>query len=333
MDAVISFAKENPICAFFYVLGGFTFLKFAIKTLVVFGETFILPGTNLTKFGAGKGAWAVVTGASDGIGREYAIQLARKGFNILVVARNETALESVTGEIASGTKGKVQSKTVILDVSKPDHRGWEQLEQVLNGIQVGILVNNVGKSHTYPVYFAESEPFELSDILAVNVGATVRITRMVLPGMVKRKTGLVLNIGSFSGIVPSPMLATYSGSKAFIDTFSTALAEEVRKHGITVQCVNPYFVVSKMSKIRTSSIMIPTPDAFVSASLNRVGLAGGARFVSRPAGSAPYWSHSLLEYFVGMLGWKQATVIYTHELHKGIRKRVDKKLAREAKAQ
>lgn len=88
-----------------------------------------------------------------------------------------------------------------------------------------------------------------------------------------------------------------------------------------------------MSKIRKPTVMIPTPDAFVRASLNSVGLAGGARFVGRPAGSAPYWSHSLLEYFIGVLGWKQATVVYTHELHKSIRKRVDKKLAREAKAQ
>ena len=161
---------------------------------------------------------------------------------------------------------------------------------------------------------------------------------------------MVLNIGSFSGIVPSPMLATYSGTKAFIDTFSTSLAEEVKKHGVTVQCINPYFVVSeitkpsvaatdpslkvsKMSKIRKPSVMIPTAAAFVRASLDKIGLSGGARFVGRPAGSAPYWSHSLLEYFVGILGWKQATVVYTHELHKSIRKRVDRKLAREAKAQ
>ena len=126
--------KENPIPAFFYALGGLTFLKFAVKTLIVFSETFILPGTNvsvtirvsataahnpnhqLKDFGAEKGSWAgkeirnflhigiltrwlVITGASDGIGREYSIQLAKKGFNVLVVARNEAALKSVTDEI------------------------------------------------------------------------------------------------------------------------------------------------------------------------------------------------------------------------------------------
>jgi len=330
---VISFVKGNPVPAFFYALGGITFLKFVIKTLVVLSETFVLPGTNLKKFGAGKGGWAVITGASDGIGREYSIQLAQKGFNVLVVARNETALKSVIDEIASDTKGRVQCKAIILDVSKPDHGGWEQFEEALGGIHVGVLVNNVGRSHAHPVYFTESEPSEISDIIGINVAATVRITRMVLPGMVNRKNGLVLNIGSFSGIVPSPMLATYSGTKAFVDTFSTALAEEVKNHGVTVQCINPYFVVSKMSKIRKPTTMIPTATAFVRASLSKIGLSGGARFVGRPAGSAPYWSHSLLEYFVGVLGWKQATVVYTHELHKSIRKRVDRKLAREAKTQ
>ena len=126
--------KTNPVPAFFYALGCLTFLKFVVKTLVVFGETFILPGTDvsvvtcvptvvshnfnyqLKKFGAGKGSWAgkescnflcdvrltgrlVITGASDGIGREYAIQLAKKGLDVLVVARNEIALKSVTDEI------------------------------------------------------------------------------------------------------------------------------------------------------------------------------------------------------------------------------------------
>ena len=202
-------------------------------------------------------------------------------------------------------------------------------------------------SHQCQCYRTDHEndtPWDGQKVLPVLTHATV----VCLPSA--RKNGLVLNIGSFSGIVPSPMLATYSGTKAFTETFSTALADEVQQHGIIVQCINPYFVVSgtpaarrqrpdsspqvsKMSKIRKPSVMVPMPAAFVRASLNKIGLSGGARFVGRPSGSAPYWSHSLLEYLVGVLGWKQATVVYSHELHKSIRKRVDRKLAREAKAQ
>lgn len=101
------------------------------------------------------------------------------------------------------------------------------------------------------------------------------------------------------------MLATYSASKAFLDTFSTALAEEMKKDGVLVQCLNPYFVVSyhphfgrlpvfivlqvsKLSKIRKPSLMIPTPAAFVRASLSKVGLSGGSRFTGKLVFYKPY---------------------------------------------
>jgi NAD(P)-dependent dehydrogenase (short-subunit alcohol dehydrogenase family) len=112
-----------------------------------------------------------------------------------------------------------------------------------------------------PVYFVDTPKQELGDILKINIAGTLRITSAVLPGMISlyvlpihavvdghnfwpyRKYGLILNVGSFAGAVPSPMLATYSGSKSFLATFSSALAEEVRAHNITVQNLNTYFVV------------------------------------------------------------------------------------------
>jgi 17beta-estradiol 17-dehydrogenase / very-long-chain 3-oxoacyl-CoA reductase len=124
-----------------------------------------------------------------------------------------------------------------------------------------MTVNNVGKSHTMPTYFAETMDQENEDIVTINVAGTVRVTRAVLPGMIQRsviplfaytttdrevdhrKRGLILNVGSFAGQVASPMLATYSGTKAFVSTFTCALAEEVRAHNIVVQNLNTYFVV------------------------------------------------------------------------------------------
>lgn len=111
-----------------------------------------------------------------------------------------------------------------------------------------------------PVYFHETSREEMSDIVALNVNATLRVTYSILPGMIKRygrmyslltrkkllfhsKRGLILNIGSFAGAIPSPMLATYSGTKAFLSTFTSALAEEVKSHNIIVEHVNTYFVV------------------------------------------------------------------------------------------
>ena len=124
-----------------------------------------------------------------------------------------------------------------------------------------LAVNNVGSSHTMPVYFYETPKKEMSDIIAININGNLRITYSILPGMIKRygrqgillictqtncfisKRGVILNIGSFAGSVPSPMLATYTGTKAFLSTFTSALAEEVKSHNIIVEHVNTYFVV------------------------------------------------------------------------------------------
>lgn len=112
-----------------------------------------------------------------------------------------------------------------------------------------------------PVYFHQTPPQEVDDILQINIHGTLAITRLILPLMLAkyavsfitrlfiknlspfRKNGLILNIGSFAGEVPSPMLATYSGSKAFLAAWSRALAEEYHCRGITVQLVNTFFVV------------------------------------------------------------------------------------------
>lgn len=89
------------------------------------------------------------------------------------------------------------------------------------------------------------------------------MTKLVVPGMVARKRGLILTVGSFAALIPSPLLAVYSGSKAFLQTWSQALGSELEPSGVTVELLNTYFVVSKLSKIRKSSWMIPKPSTYV----------------------------------------------------------------------
>ena len=149
------------------------------------------------------------------------------------------------------------------------------------------------------------------------------------------------------------MLATYSGTKAFLSTFTSALAEEVKKDNITVEHVNTYFVVccysstvfvsplhepfmiqvSKLSKIRKASILIPKPAPYVRSVLSKLGLACGAAYSGRPNTSTPFWSHALLDYAITLVGLPSLFISYTHGLHKSIRKRALNKAAREAKAQ
>ncbi|KAG8831699.1 hypothetical protein FRC17_002730 [Serendipita sp. 399] len=319
----------------------------ALSFFKFFTQTFLVGGQRLSKFGAKRGAYALVTGATDGIGREFAFQLAKAGFGIVLVSRSKAKLDELAAELgasqflnivvneftqATEKQFNVPTKVQVIDFSKPDlHAECHQLSQKLDGIDVGVLVNNVGRSHDMPVYFAETSEQEMKDIVNININGTLAITRVVLPKMVQKKNGLILNMGSFAGAAPSPMLATYSGSKAFLAYWSQALAEEYKNKGIVVQLVNTYFVVSKMSKIRRPSITTPTPKAFVKSVLAHIGQSCGA--LARPYTLTPYWSHSVADYVLAVLDIPYLLISYTHRLHIDIRRRALKKREREAKSQ
>ena len=283
----------------------------------------------LSKFGK-KGTWALVTGASDGIGKEYALQLAQKGYNILLVSRTQSKLDSLSTEIQRLCN--VQTKSFAMDFAANNDSDYTKLRSMVDELDVSILINNVGLSHSIPVPFAETEEKEMKDIITINCTGTLRVTQLVLPGMVKRKTGLILTMASFGGLLPTPLLATYSGSKAFLQQWSSALASEVALHGIKVQLVQSYLVTSAMSKIRRSSAMIPTPKQFVRAALGKIGRSGGAQGIS--ATSTPYWAHGVMHWALDTLtpGRMNSYVIDVNRgMHQDIRKRALRKAERDAK--
>ncbi|KAJ2931300.1 hypothetical protein H1R20_g5822, partial [Candolleomyces eurysporus] len=323
--------QQPTLTTLLLALGSFSAIRVVYQTLSVFLQTFVLPGKSLKKFGAKQGAWAVVTGATDGIGKEFALQLAKGGFNVFLVARNTALLTSVGAEIEE--KYKVQTRTHSIDFAKSGDAEYNGLAKAVEGLDVGVLVNNVGKSHNMPAYLVDTPQDEIKDIVAINVNATIKVTYIVLPGMVARKRGLILNVGSFAGAVASPMLAVYSGTKAFLSKFSDAIGEEVRKDGIVVEHLNTYFVVSKLSKIRKSTPLIPKPAPYVRSVLAKIGLSCGAAYSGRPNTSTPYWSHALLDYAITLIGIPSLFISYTHGLHIDIRRRALRKLERDSKAQ
>ncbi|KIY54000.1 3-ketoacyl-CoA reductase [Fistulina hepatica ATCC 64428] len=326
---IIHTFNELPLTTFLVAVGAFTMLKVTFKALNVFLQTFIIPGISVTlkRFGAKQGAWAVVTGATDGIGKEFAFQLAKAGFHVVLVARNNDLLASTASELSAKYPESLTA-THSIDFAKANDNDYAELESALSTRDVGVLVNNVGKSHNIPAYLVDTPIDEMTDIVAINVNATLRVTKAVVPLMIQKKRGLILNIGSFAGAIPSPMLATYSGTKAFLATFSGALGEELKQHNIVVELVNTYFVTSKLSKIRKPSSMVPRPDTYVRWVLAKIGLPCGAAFSNRPNTSTPFWSHSLLDYGMTLFGRGSFFVSYTHSLHKDIRRRALKKLER-----
>ncbi|KAI7362380.1 Very-long-chain 3-oxoacyl-CoA [Hortaea werneckii] len=322
-------AWAAPVTAVFAFIGvlWLSLKIFSFWRLVA--SLFVLPGTSLSKFGK-KGTWALVTGASDGIGKEYALQLAQKGYNILLVSRTQSKLDSLSTEIQRLCN--VQTKCFAMDFAANNDSDYTKLRSMVDELDVSILVNNVGLSHSIPVPFAETDEKEMKDIITINCTGTLRVTQLVLPGMVKRKAGLILTMASFGGLLPTPLLATYSGSKAFLQQWSSALGSEVAPHGIKVQLVQSYLVTSAMSKIRRSSAMIPPPKQFVRAALGKIGRSGGAQGIS--ATSTPYWAHGIMHWALDTLtpGRMNSYVIDVNRgMHEDIRKRALRKAERDAK--
>ena len=221
---------------------------------------------------------------------------------------------------------KAQTKTLAIDFAAPTTKDYEALSALIADLDVGVLINNVGKSHDIPVPFAQTTQAEMDDIVTINVMGTLRVTTVVLPGMIARKRGLILTMGSFGGLFPTSLLATYSGSKAFLQQWSSALGAEVAPHGITVELVQSYLVTSAMSKVRRATALIPTPKAFVCSTLGKIGRSGGAQGFAYT--STPWWSHALMQWFVGTAvgGFTGAFAVdWNKSMHESIRKRALRK--------
>lgn len=216
-----------------------------------------------------------------------------------------------------------------MDFGANNDSDYAKLKALVDGLDISILINNVGASHSIPVPFIETPQQEMENIITINCTATLRVTQIVAAGMMQRKGGLILVMGSFGGLVPAPYLATYSGSKAFLQQWSTALGGELAPYNITVELIQSYLVTSAMSKIRRSSVFVPSPRAFVKSVLTKIGRTGGAQGWTYT--STPYWSHAIMQWsvaaFVGPAN--KYLLAYTLWLQKGIRKRALAKLERQ----
>lgn len=342
----LDFYSSGPFVPLFAAIGAFVTLKLVLGWTRLLLSLFVLPGTSvsnsasntfdpsadeaqLSNFGK-RGTWAVVTGASDGIGKEYSIQLAREGYNIVLISRTASKLQSLAEEIKNKNAG-VQTRIYAMDFADFTDSDYRELQSLTQDLDISILINNVGLSHTIPVPFISTPQDELRDIIMINCLGTLRITQLLAPGMVQRGRGLILTMASFGGILPTPLLATYSGSKAFLQQWSSALGAELAPHNVRVQVVQSYLVTSAMSKIRRASATIPTPKDFVSAALSKIGRSGGAQGIAYT--STPFWSHGIMHWaiatFAGTMNKSVLGVNMT--MHEGIRKRALAKAAKDGK--
>jgi len=188
---------------------------------------------------------AMVTGASSGIGEAFADRLAADGWDLVLVARRRDRLE----EVAERVKAAHGVSAVVLDVDLANAVQLEALCAEAADLPLGMLVNNAALAHYRP--FAELPAEQAQELVQLNVLAPVMLTRAVLPGMVARDEGAVINVASllaFSGAWDRPYLpkrAVYAASKSFLVTFTEILAGELRDSGVRVQVVCPGVVRSE----------------------------------------------------------------------------------------
>jgi short-subunit dehydrogenase len=179
---------------------------------------------------------ALITGASGGIGLELAKLFAADGHELVLVARSEEKLRALAEELEHTG---VRVTVLPCDLSQPSSPARVFTELRKREIQLGYLVNNAGFGSIGN--FWELDRARELEMIDLNIRALVELTHLVLPGMIERKFGRVLNIGSTAGFQPGPRMATYYASKAFVLHFTEALAQELRGTGVraTVHCPGP----------------------------------------------------------------------------------------------
>jgi short-subunit dehydrogenase len=173
---------------------------------------------------------ALITGASAGLGVEFARQLSKRGHRLVLVARRKDRLDDLA-------KALGKARAVALDLSKPNAAAKLMADVAANGEVVDILVNNAGFGLIGQ--FAALDAKRERQMIDLNVGTLTDLCRAVAPQMIKRKSGAILNVASIAAFQPGPKMVVYFATKAFVLSLSEALHEELKPHGIKVSCLCP----------------------------------------------------------------------------------------------
>ncbi|XP_076323228.1 inactive hydroxysteroid dehydrogenase-like protein 1 isoform X1 [Tachypleus tridentatus] len=236
------------------------------------------------------GKWAVVTGGTDGIGKEYCRELARHGLNIVIISRSLDKLKLVAEELEKDFG--IVTSIIQADFTEGTRDLYLNIKEQLGDKEIGILVNNVGVMYDYPSLFLEVPETKIWQCITVNMMSVTMMTYLILPDMVKRRRGLVINMSSTSSFYPLPLMAAYSASKAYVDWFSRALTYEYSSSGIVIQTVLPSYVSTKLTRfsnfLQKPGFIVPDAPTFVRSAIRTVGMT------SRTTG---YWSHGLQWWF------------------------------------
>lgn len=227
-------------------------------------------------------AWALVTGASDGLGLAFSKVLAGKGFNVVLHGRNETKLAKVAARIES--EYQVSTRTLILDAtdyahSSADYARFDQtVLSVLSDLNLTVLINNVGGVVMVKPSlnkFDQILPAHVDDLINANARFPAQLTRVVIPLLERNQPGLIINVSSGAAIAGAPWNVTYSASKAFNSRFSSGLKTELRAEGKDIECLALEVLFTATPGVDRGeddlSLLMPSPQTVAKSSLGLVG--------------------------------------------------------------
>ena len=222
--------------------------------------------------------YALITGASAGIGREFARIHASRGGNCVLVARRGDALRELQHELVSAHGVRVE----VIEADLAEHDAAQRICTMLDerGIVVDILINNAA----FGMYgeFQGADLARNTDMIAVNITSLVQLTRLVLPGMIARGSGRILNVASTAAFLPGPTMSVYYASKAFVLHFSEAIADDLRDTGVTVTALCPGPTESEfadVARVRKSAAFqrLPVPSSHAVAAYGYRAMLRGKR--------------------------------------------------------
>lgn len=259
-----------------------------------------------------QGITALVTGASSGIGKAIARELADQGTRLILVSRNVQRLEQEAEDLK--IRFGVEVHVFPADLNHPENSlklfEWTRTK----GLTVDLLVNNAGLAH-YGL-FGEASIEEIQGMLDLNVHALTHLTRLFLPGMLERKTGGILNVASTAGFQPIPYLSVYAATKAYVLNFSEALWEECRGQGVRVFCLCPGNTLTRFHQ----AAGIDKKRMFFSASAGDVARFALRKFLRSDQPSAIYGFWNKLMIYVERLCPRRLVVFVTGLMYRPAQK-------------
>ena len=186
---------------------------------------------------------ALITGATSGIGAAYARELAERGYNLIITGRRRDIIEASARQIEK--KYGVRADVVIAELSDTADLNM-LIERIQRSDPIDLLVNNAG--FTTKGYYYQEDIIEQEKMVLVHVIAMMKLSHVVIPRMIERKSGIIINVASIQAVTPMSLSTTYSSAKAFMKNFSLCLHCEVKDHGIKVQCVLPGFTRTDLGR-------------------------------------------------------------------------------------